>query len=155
MRRSLIALLLVFLAVAALGIALHAYMGYCTSDRASDVHDWYLRRSTVDGAAFNATLADLVVPSVLLGFAAGAFGRKWKPEQLLVGIVVLAGGVVALYPLYVLAMPAAAEFCWPPGAGARFATLGTSLVKSTIACGGFAFFTWAIFQWYANRPDRI
>lgn len=152
MRRSLIAILLVYLAVAAAEIALHAYMAYCTSDLAADVHDWYLRRSAVDGAAFNTTMAVIVAPGVLLGLAAGGFGRQWKPERLLVCIIVLALGLVALYPIYALVMPAAAAYCWPPGAGPRLATLGTSLVKSIIACGGFAFFTWAIFQWYAGRP---
>ena len=152
MRRSLIAITLAYLVLAAAGIALHAYMAHGTSARAVDMRDWYLRRSAAGGAAFNATLADVVVPSVLLGFSIGGFGGKWKPERLLIGIAALALGVVALFPIYVLVMPAAAEFCWPSGAGARFAALATSFVKSLIACGGFAFFTWAIVQWYAGRP---
>ncbi len=154
MRRSLIAILLVYVGLAAAEIALHAYMARCPSDLAADVRDWYLRRSTVDGAAFNTTLAVIVVPSVLAGLAAGGFGGKWKPEHLLVGIAALAIGVVALYPIYALVMPAAADYCWPPGAGARLAALGSGLVKSIIACGGFAFFTWAIVQWYAGRAGK-
>ncbi len=155
MRRSLIAIVLVYLAIAAVEIALHAYMANCTSDLAADVHDWYLRRSMVDGAAFNATLAVVVAPGVLLGLAAGSLGGKWKPGKLLICIIALALGLVALYPIYALVMPAAAGYCWPPGAGPRLASLGLGLVKTTIACGGFAFFSWAIFQWIANRPSRI
>ena len=89
-----------YLIIAAAELALHAYMSYGTSEWASILQANYLKRDTLNGKAYTASVVDVLVPAGLLGILAGAADIRLPLETMWRHVAILAAGVFFLIPLY-------------------------------------------------------
>jgi hypothetical protein len=105
MRFRYLGIALVFLVVGIGEVALHWYLGGHNSDRALRLRKMYLHRDADNGKRYVEGLVDFVVPTIVLGIAAGIIGSRLPPGGLTLCVVLLSLGVICLLPLYDALVP--------------------------------------------------
>ncbi len=151
MRWSVIGIVLSYVVLATAEIGLHAYMGLSDSERTATIREWYFYRDHDNGKQYHMGFTVFVLPSVLMGFAAGGFGCKWKPVSIAITVVVLSIGVVILPPVYASFLPGKPPYYWPPDIWGRLDLFTFKYVFTLILCGSSAYVGWAICQSISDR----
>lgn len=126
-----------YLAVAALEVALHWYAGAGHGPAAMRVHAAYFYRDPVNHKPYVAGIADLVIPAILCGAALGTFGAMLPPRVVVIGVIVLSLGIVGLFPLYASCFRSDGLRWWS-AAGANGGTtveLFKAFIKALALCG--------------------
>ena len=105
MRFRYLGIALVFLVVGIGEVALHWYLGGNNSDLALRLRKMYLHRDADNGKRYVEGLVDFVVPTIVLGIAAGIIGSRFSSASLVVCVVLLSLGVMCLWPVYDALVP--------------------------------------------------
>ena len=95
---------LIYFTVAGAEVTLHWYMGQ-NSAPACSLRERYLSRDPHNGKRYVAGVVDFVIPSIILGVAAGIIGRGWTSGGLACCVLLLSIGVIGLWPVYDLLVP--------------------------------------------------
>jgi len=84
---------------------LHWYAGTQTDSTAQSMRRWYLSHDPLNGKAYHQGFVDLILPSILLGLAAGWITACTPKRVLVWSVFLLSIGVVALFPYYAVVIP--------------------------------------------------
>lgn len=150
MRLAILGVVIAYLVVGAVEVYLHWYAGTRDTPTAHSLREWYLDRGPmkwyldrgpINDRPYHAGFADLILPAIALGLAAGALTARRSARILIWCLLLLPLGVVALFPLYAAFIPTKEDEWW------RFATSGVRAVvfipgycKAALFClffGGF------------------
>lgn len=105
MRLGYLGIALVYLALSGAEVTLHWYVGAYDFEPAHRLQEKYLYQDPDNGKRYIAGLVDFVIPTVILGLAAGIIGSRWTPGGLAFCVLLLSLGVVVLWPVYEALVP--------------------------------------------------
>jgi len=157
MRFGILGIVFTCLALVAIEVALHWYAGTSGSTAARQLKDAYLHKDPDNGKAYIAGMIDLVVPAIIVGAALGAWGATWPPRRLMFGAILVALGVVALFPMYARFFPTGGARWWlrtemSPTTG----DFVVAYLKALALCGVFVYGARILVQHFqhSNAWDR-
>src|SRR6476660_9955293 len=105
MRRHDVRLAVFWVVVAYLVVALmqafwHSYAASQGTSVARLLKAWYLYHDARNGKAYHEGFADLILPAILRGLAAGCITAFQRKQVLVWSALLLPVGIVALFPFY-------------------------------------------------------
>jgi hypothetical protein len=127
-----------YLVFAAAEIYLHWYAGTQDTPTAHSLRTWYLQHEQYSGKTINGGSADYYTPATLLGLILGWILARHGRIELIFWILFLSGGIVILYPLYVICFPKG-DLEWSDSTIKIIFGLAFKYVTILAVCGFFAF----------------
>ena len=123
MRLAIPGVVIAYLVAGSVEAYIHWYAGTQDTPTAHSLREWYLSRDPINDKPYHAGFADLILPAIVLGLAAGALTARRSLRVLTWCLLLSPLGVVALFPLYAAFIPTKESDEWW-----RFATNGVRAV---------------------------
>ncbi|SRR5260221_4996 len=139
MRLAILNVLIAYLLVGSVDAYLHWYAGTKDTPTARSLNEWYLYRDPRNGKVTHIFDADIMLPAIALGLAAGGLTARRTQRDLIWFALFLPAGIVGLLPLYAMLFPHEPRIWWLSATnGERVGVLIVSYFKSAMFCLFFA-----------------
>jgi len=135
MQFAILRVVIAYLVVAAAEAYLHWYAGTQHTSTADSLKEWYLYHDPRNDKAYHEGSADLILPAIALGLAAGGVTARRAQRELIWFALLLASGVVALFPLYAVFFPQEPRQWWSSAtSGEKVGAFIVSYFKAALFC---------------------